>query len=357
VRKHLIHTIQTPYAWQNTSANPYAHPGKLNANSASALCLPYPCHPIETLTRQLSAQSAKLTQDVVQRIHHYDKLANDNPSEPSLLNKWFSTSGKWMLTSSLGFLGDQYISNSLNHRFENFYTAHSLINPVPSGYIAKSYNQLLGLGVESTEFGKGGDLLNYRQLFTRLGFSRYVDVLKRNFRCFLQEKITPRALIQETMLNQNFQSLISPLRQGQYFTSFARIIGLSLVLYYVLKQTKTTYQHCLKHHLPEEETTQKTLKTFIGQALKSAICWEVAGIGAAFGSAVFCIGTVPRATLSILSGGLISAMVYKGLSKLIPVVKIDNVNEQPTRSLKSSLSNQWPQRSALVQRFLASQQA
>lgn len=268
----------------------------------------------------------------------YLKRLEDVPKKETFGESWLSGSGKWYLRIALGHLGDRYVLGvgPSDRLFE--YGRRTPKGPIHEpltklkAYVegkasqnARHYQQILG--VKTDTLSQGMHFERYRELLTRDGWRQYQGMVGRNFAEFLRPEhrqgLSVRSYLRDTLVGQNVKGLTEPLSQGRYCTVAAKSLGLGFLGWDVFSKTRDAYRFSRIQQDSLGTTLGKTATTFAGQAAKGVICWELGTIGAALGSAVFCVGFWPALLGGVLVGGLFGTLGHKALSKLIPDPVLD----------------------------------
>lgn len=193
-----------------------------------------------------------------------------------------------------------------------------------------SYSKLLHLGEHQMKGFSWKSLTetaskNFRGFFSRLNEARHGG---RSFFEVRGQKVTPQSFVKNTVVGENIKPIQAmankqiPLAERRIGTGMARVFGFGLVAYGILDETKKAYREAkaqedgtLKSRCKTWLTTGKTL---VGRTLKSAMTWEIAGLGFHLGKNLlpFVLGGIPLG--GIVVGALVGSVVFNGLNKLIP---------------------------------------
>ncbi len=196
----------------------------------------------------------------------------------------------------------------------------------------------LGFGVAESK-----SLLTYQHLFRlkdktvgwqELSCSGYQKTVQENFSRFVKalkpgnihnffEGVSLKSYLKEVVLEGNikpWKDLWNRVPGTFIGSALASIAGMGLMGLGILQSTHQAYRNAKAR---EDGSWQSSMQTFLvaGQAflaktIKSLVCWEVAGMGFAFGKALLCVGAFPVG--GILLGALLGVLACRGLEHWLP---------------------------------------
>lgn len=265
--------------------------------------------------------------DLRRRIDAYDKPANHD----SFTDTYVERTGIWGARIAAGEVSEHFYpqakpdwNNALNEK----------LNPFATG--AVSYEKILGLDTLKVTVGEAEHFKTYRSVASKAGWNAYKYSVTENFRGFLRpsvmEPIAPGEFVRNTLLGRNAEKITEQLKEGRFMAALSRIAGPLLLSIGIISRTKDAYRVEKSDGITGLKLLGLTVKAFLGQTVKSTMCWEAASVGGAIGAAAICIGPLPALAAGILVGGIFGTACYKLLSKWIPDPPTEGLGRKRTSS-------------------------